>query len=149
MKKMILAFLVTGFLVGCGEQTEVETTAQSEVSTTQEENIEFTSGVNNLDFSLADKENNIEISGRSLDGEDVYVVQDGEVIDKLETDDQGAFEFKQKIHIDTVWFIFTTDELNVGDTGIKEESLSDYREVTATPDWEYVDENLPKEESAE
>lgn len=155
MKKIFSIFLLSGLLVGCGNTNENNVGSQEEVVAAKQEEIQeldFTSGVDESGISQADKQNYIDIKGRSNKNKNVYVIYNGTIVDEIMTDSNGEFKYYSRSNDEITKIGFSNDEnLRAGDLNVNTSNLKNYKEITILPSEEFVaskkEEIISKEKS--
>lgn len=148
MKKIIGLILFSSLLVGCSDtsSTDTESSQSEQVSSESSESIEvskdsfeFTFGVNANNISHADEENYVNIEGMSHEDKKIYVVYDGYVVDVIDIDDNGFFEYRSKSNEEITRLIFTDDsDLSMGDKNLKISDLENLKVVNVLPNEDYL-----------
>lgn len=98
-------------------------------------------------ITYGDEENWINISGISNDGNTIFVIFNGMIVDDIEIDDNGMFNYHSAASDSPVELIFTSDSgYTVGDK-ISKNRLTEYEDLFFIPNEETIVADTSSEES--
>lgn len=141
MKKIVSIILFSSLLVGCSNVEPTSDDEQQEIisSEVKDSGFEFTRGVDGSNISYADEKNHVNVEGISHTGNNIYVIYNLTVIDKIQPDEDGSFEYYSKSTNENTRYVFSDDKnLSLGDSNINVSDLQYSKTINVQPNKNYL-----------